>query len=294
MKTRIVLLSGFLLVVSGVLGSPATSHAMQRTPVRCAYQQFHFGQDTLLVTSQAGQLFRLEGATWQVLPTPTGWGNLRDKMSVAPDGMIYLLDQDTYAIYGSRDRGATWQQSGQAPSTPASISDFSASPVQDLLFLGAFSQMDSAISRSEDGGATWERVLGGGRMGISISSDFAHDGLVYAAAWGKASFDVWRSLDRGQTWAFEWPSIYSPWGTRGVVAFSPQFAVDRTAFTDQVGGGFDSEALYKTTDGGVSWSKVNDLMVDGPPAFSPGYGRDQTFVVGQGENLALSQDGGEL
>ena len=97
-------------------------------------------------------------------------------------------------------------------------------------------------------------------------------------------------MDWGQTWGFVWQNLATPFAYRGGVAFSPQFAEDRTAFTDFVEG--FPYSLSKTTDGGATWFKVNVHRVDGPPAFSPNYDHDQTVIVGQDDGIAILQDGG--
>ncbi len=280
------LVSALAVLLGALLPAASTTHAEPRTPVRCAHQQFHFGQDTLLVTSQEGQLFRMDGATWQVLPTPSGWGDVRDTISVTPDGSIYLFNG---AIYRSTDGGTSWNLIGQAPATGGLFGDLSPSPVPNLLFIGATlpGPATNELYRSIDGGVNWSKVGNGGK--VEFSPNFAEDGVAFTTLiyYHGLVLGVWKTVDWGQTW-FQASNGLSPnmYGFVGI-AVSPQFSIDHTVFS--VPGGW---LLQKTTDGGATWFKINELTVSGPPALSPGYGRDQTFVVGQGQNLALSQDGG--
>ena len=126
-------------------------------------------------------------------------------------------------------------------------------------------------------------------MAMSFSPGFAWDGLAYAVDDGRFWGGVVKTMDWGKTWTGVRGYI-EPNRPRVGVAFSPQFVTDRTAFSDIWGD--PPLSMYKSTDGGVTWFKVNDHRVDGPQAFSPVYARDQTFIVGQDEDLALTQDGG--
>lgn len=294
MKSPLSLLASALIALFGTLQLAApVSHAAPRTPVSCLYEQFYFGQDLLLVMSEDSHLFKATPRGWQLLIPPTVD---YDEVSVTPDGTIYLSDHpvDDYDFYRSTDGGTTWHVSGQTPEDGSDMRLYGPlfpSPVPNLLFLRKLDiPYSGGLLRSVDGGVEWQDVpLLSGLMTMAFSPDFAYDGLAYALDDGRFWGDIVKTTDWGRTWT-DVRGYLEPNRPRVGVAFSPQFATDRTAFSDIWGD--PPLSLYKSTDGGVTWFKVNDHRVDGPPAFSPVYARDQTFIVGQDENLTLTQDGG--
>jgi hypothetical protein len=296
MKSPLLLLASALIALLGAFPPAApASHASPRTPVSCSNQQFHFSQEIVIVTTKDNRLLKAAGQDWQLLTPPA----VEYAVKVTPGGAIYLYETSRMGlnnrIYRSTDGGTTWQLSGHTPPNGSMTYYYHVwpSPVSDLLFLGvAYYPYDGGLLRSTDGGVVWQPVQGVGRAGeVVYSPDFARDGLAFATDLWRFWYGVRKTVNWGQTWTSVWDDIEANQG-RVIIAFSPQFAEDRTAFSDIVHGPATAPGLYKTTDGGATWFKINALAVDGPPAFSPDYGRDQTFIVGQGQNLALSQDGG--
>jgi photosystem II stability/assembly factor-like uncharacterized protein len=257
-------------------------YAAVRTPVSCLKSQFYFGQDTLLVMNKNNYLFKAAPQGWQPLVLPDGEYDI----SVTPDGSIYLFNG---AIYRSTDDGTSWNLTGQAPATGGLFGNLSPSPVPNLLFIGATlpGPATNELYRSIDDGVNWSKVGNGGK--VEFSPNFAEDGVAFTTLiyYHGLVLGVWKTVDWGQTW-FQASNGLSPsmYGFVGI-AVSPQFSIDHTVFS--VPGGW---LLQKTTDGGATWFEINELTVSGPPALSPNYSRDQTFIIGQDYNLALSQDGG--
>lgn len=293
--SSLFLVSALVALLGAFLLAAPASHAASRTPISCSAQQSYFGQDTLLVMTKDKRLFRATSQGWQLLSPPA----TNYEVHVTPAGTIYLYNDYIFdlntAIYRSTDGGTTWHVSGHVPGNGAMVFYYplSPSPVPDLLFMGQASfPYHGALFRSTDGGVVWWPVQGVGRGDrVVFSPDFARDGLAFATAIERGGFSIWKTVDWGQTWAQVWDYL-DPDHAKVGVAFSPHFAADRTAFSDAVDGQSIAPAFYKSTDGGATWFKVNDLAVDGPPAFSPTYAADRTFLVGQNRNLALSRDGG--
>jgi len=74
------------------------------------------------------------------------------------------------------------------------------------------------------------------------------------------------------------------------LAFSPEYATDHTLFAGTV-----KDAVYKSTDSGVSWSLVTvgiDFLNVSALALSPGYATDQTLFAGTDSGVFKSADGG--
>jgi hypothetical protein len=106
---------------------------------------------------------------------------------------------------------------------------------------------------------------------------------------------LWRSTDGGDTWTevtAAWTE--APMGiTRGsgyrlpAVTFSPDYRRDGVLLTRA------GEVVYRSSDGGATWTPVLDI---GPlfaqAVFSPAYGRDGTIYLRQGQSLYRSTDRG--
>jgi photosystem II stability/assembly factor-like uncharacterized protein len=221
---------------------------------------------TLLLKSTDG------GSTWTKL-----------EMGVDPKGPLVALGisaQDpatVYAagyggsgVYASHDAGATWSNvSGNLRGR--SISTLAVSPWSDQLVF-ATGPNGSPLWVTSTGGATWIQV---NALQQTTAVAFAPDvdGLVLA---GDASGTVHRSEDRGATWS-NLPFKADNGGGIRSIAISPRFSSDHTFFV-----GTESAGVYRTTDGGSSFTRV-DGGLDDPKtislALSPSFGTDGTLWV---------------
>jgi len=86
------------------------------------------------------------------------------------------------------------------------------------------------------------------------------------------------SRDGGLSWTYVYSvTAFSP------PVYSPDFASDGIAFVSGFG-------LWKTTDGGTSWTQIMTQSV-GQVTLSPQFGDDHTLFVSAGD-LLISHDGG--
>jgi len=101
------------------------------------------------------------------------------------------------------------------------------------------------IYRSTDIGQTWTEVSNN-----KIRSDYLlmdNDDIIYGISccgWGCSG--VYRSTDNGETWII--PSIIDPNFTPSIIVMNSKKQIYAT----------DEEALYKSTDLGLTWSKIRD------------------------------------
>jgi ligand-binding sensor domain-containing protein len=95
-------------------------------------------------------------------------------------------------VFVSMDGGTVWKQATLASTTPVSIYDVVISPDARI-----FVATSEGLSRSSDGGATWEHVKGGlpAREVAALSFDPQNKRLLAAS-----DGTVFESRDRGQTW----------------------------------------------------------------------------------------------
>ncbi|MFI5694179.1 carbohydrate-binding protein [Kribbella sp. NPDC051586] len=125
-------------------------------------------------------------------------------------------------------------------------------------YTNEWSPINGAILRSGDQGRTFVRTdlpfkLGGNEPGRSMGERLAvdpHDGRTLFL--GTRSQGLWRSGDRGVTWARVdgFPDTGTPGLGIGFVFFDPRDGTVYAGVTDAAGG------LYRSTDAGATWARI--------------------------------------
>lgn len=218
----------------------------------------------------------LSGSTWHLTET------------VAANGDFYVLDGGGPTFYKSTDDGVTWTPLGALPA------NFSASSIgiladnTTLVLAGARNQQISnlisdhwSIQRSTDGGSTWTETdfiaagptpqytgwaedlridntgtlwVGGKLQKMSYNSPF----------WDTLSQEplLRKSTDGGVTWSDSLHTISSDYSARITRSIRLDNGDMITASFDQGPSGKGDEVgrLYRSTDGGSSWSDLSQLM----------------------------------
>ncbi len=254
--------------------------------------------DTLFVGTPLGLYRSQDGGPWQVVGGGLPQGVRTSSPHVGDDGSLAVLVQgqgESPYIYLSTDGGDTWTQ--PVPEPPIFVDR------ETLLLSPAFSTDGTAFAAVSWGQP--QRILDSGQWeefgppgewtssALQISPAFDHDGLLLMRLHDNS---LWRSTDRGDAWS----DVSGPWGEEAprdvapssgyvlkATTFSPAFFQDGVLLS-QAG-----RALYRSADGGQTWSKVLDLeprMVSA--VFSPDYDRSGEVYLLQGRNLYHSPDRG--
>lgn len=176
-------------------------------------------------------------------------------------------------IYKSTDAGNTWQYLGLEHSAYVGrvVVDYSNS---QRVFVAACGYLFTAsdergVYRSTDGGQTFQRVLflNDSTSAIDLVQDPVNPQILYAAMWERMrglvyrssfgeSSGIWKSTDGGDTWTELTNGLLTD-NTVGRIglAIYPSDPNILYAFYDlsnyEIG-------IFKTTDGGVSWTRKND------------------------------------
>ena len=194
------------------------------------------------------------GNTWNVMSVvqSNGIGSL----AVDPQypGTLYAGARD--GVFKSTDGGQGWAKVLNS----AQIVEVTVAPSEPNLVLAAASD---GVYRSDDNGSTWTRTLNSHAHSVKVAA--ADSQVVHA---GTAE-GVYRSADGGLSWANQssglqytdvGPLTVHPQDPNAVLAGSNiwQWTFHRDPFPASTEG----EGIYKTTDGGGSWSKKTGGFID--------------------------------
>jgi hypothetical protein len=138
---------------------------------------------------------------------------------------------------------------------------------------------------SIDGAGSWQAANSGLATTkietLAVSPDYAADGTAWA--WGEGQLYI--TTDRGAHWSAQSSALAA--GLRSL-AVSPNYAADRTLLAAVAGQG-----IYRSADGGVTWTKVYVTMEADNIAFSPGFATDRLVLAGLSWwGVRRSADGG--
>ena len=193
--------------------------------------------------------------------------------SACPRGNISNGD----GIYRSTDAGKTWQhmgldETGQVGRIVVHPDD------PDLVYVAALGHIfgpneERGVFRSADGGRTWNRVLfvsdQAGAVDLTINPDNPRH--LFAATWraerkpwtmidGSDESGLYRTTDGGESWALlteEGAENGLPSGVLGRIGVSVSAARPERVWALVTTTG-DEAGLYRSDDGGDSWSQISD------------------------------------
>lgn len=194
--------------------------------------------------------------TWQ--RTNPGGGGAFSTVGASASGII-IAGSDLSGAYRSIDGGQNWDVIGANKGlreTHVSGLGFHTSD-GDMICIGT----ENGIFRSTDGGNSVERVLLGGYI-TDIAYAAGDNQVAYAAyhpTYDSNNGVVYKSIDNGHTWAQS--SIDLPAGIRILkILVNPQNANTVYALTGQGRFACGPADLFRSLDGGVSWTNLSEGM----------------------------------
>ena len=194
---------------------------------------------------------------------------------------IYAAAQD--GLYISLSLGRGWDRYADTPQTPFRAVAWGGGG--RALMAGTYTGM---IYTPDDNLTPWTWQKGLKPIDARGVAAYGEHTLFVAGDLG-----VYRSTDSGATW--EILTTGAPLGDH--ISFlavqpSPAYATDSTIFATFVDFTLTTTALYKSTDGGATWTVITGLGDNRVLALSSNYLTDQTVFVAGWDQLHKSTDGG--
>jgi hypothetical protein len=198
-----------------------------------------------------------------------GTGEEDSRNSISPGG----------GLYRSSDGGKSWQLTGlEKTETIGRIVVHPRDPnTVYVAALGAIwrSNPERGLYKTTDGGRSWQLVkFVSDKAGfVDVALDPRNPDVVYAASWervrtpyslksGGPGSALWKSTDAGKTWAKVegngWPTTTLGRIGLGMSPSNPDVIYAMVEADSARGQGRLNNGLYKTENGGGSWTKVHD------------------------------------
>jgi photosystem II stability/assembly factor-like uncharacterized protein len=232
------------------------------------------------------------GGVWKTLNGGRTWENISDGYFGGSVGSISVAESDKnviyvgggektvrgnvssgYGVWKSVDAGKTWKASGLEKSRH--ISRIRIHPKNpDIVYAAVMGNLykgtqERGVYKSTDGGKTWTKKLFANEDAgaVDLTFDPNNPRILYASTWnirrtpyslssGGDGSALWKSTDEGESWTEISKMKGFPEGTLGIigVTVSPVNSERVWAIVEHK----DKGGLYRSEDGGESWSQVND------------------------------------
>lgn len=256
-------------------------------------------EDTIYIGYARGGIFRTydAGLTWESI-----FDNQErlciGSMAINPENsaVIYAGTGDKniggsfstgVGLFKSTDNGDTWAYTGL--SEVKIISEVAINPQDtNIIYVSAMgnpSLPDSnrGLYKSVDAGATWSQILFvGDSAGINdIAINPNNPDIIYASGWNRIRTNqtsvisgnaakIWKSVDGGVNWIELGNGLPSaPNGRVGLTMFTPN---PDTLYSLFVGTDAQLEGIYRTFDGGSSWTAIPTTSTGVDPSALGGFG----------------------
>lgn len=230
------------------------------------------------------------GGVWKTTNAGGSWTNVSDKffkmgsvgaLAVAPSDpnvVVAGMGESPFrgvasshgdGVYISKDAGKTWSNMGLEGSRQ--ISTVHIHPTNpDVIWVAVQGSPwapteERGVYKTIDGGETWSKTLFVDETSgiIDLTVDANNPRILYASSWdtdrepwlirsGGPGSAIWKSVDGGETWNKTGTGLPEEMGKIGVIASGAKSNLVWAIVEAKEKGG-----LYKSTNGGESWSFVN-------------------------------------
>ena len=182
-------------------------------------------------------------------------------------------------IYKSTDGGATWNYLGL--SAERIISKIVINPLDtNIIYAGTmgipyFHDTNRGLYKSSDGGLTWNNILFVSDSAgiIDLVMDTNHPDTLYAASWNRIrnniltlvdGYDakIWKTTNGGTTWTALTGGL--PQGDYSRISLSMSGINHNTLFASYSDNTYNLYNIYKTIDGGTTWTTVPTGSLNNP------------------------------
>jgi len=230
--------------------------------------------------------------------------------------IVWVGTQNKKGIYRSIDAGETWQKrdSGVTEGDEISFRGFGVHPTNSDIVLGgaeirtgilgkAFDKTKGIIYKTTDGGQNWYPVWVGDNLVRFVLFDHADPDIMYAStgifdreAWDDqpdqgVGVGVLKSENGGEGWFPINNGIPDSEGNRFVGYLEMHPANPDVLFAASGNNTWGNGGVFRTTDGGLNWTKVLSDDIFTLVTFSPSH--PNVVYAGSGFAIYRSDDGGD-
>jgi photosystem II stability/assembly factor-like uncharacterized protein len=231
------------------------------------------------------------GGIWKTTDGGREWENISDGFFGGSTGSITVSKSDPnviyvgggektvrgnvssgYGIWKSVDAGKTWKSMGLKNSRH--VPRIAVHPTNsDIVYAGVLGNIykptqDRGVYKSTDGGKTWRKTLfANAHAGVvDLQIDPTNPRIIYASTWrvqrtpyslssGGDGSALWKSTDSGETWTEISKNEGFPTDTLGIIGVNVSPVNNQRVWA--IVENKDKGGLYKSDDGGETWSYVN-------------------------------------
>lgn len=255
--------------INAVVAPPGGLPAYIGTANGGVFRSDDFGTNWQPLTDQLG-LFSVGALELNPLNSNTVWLGTGDANGT-------LDGYDGTGVFVSRDKGVNWK--GMGLRNTSRIAAVKVSPVDSnriyVAAMGKSFTTDSnrGLYRSLNGGLTWTRTLFvNDSTGVSdLAINPLHPDTMYCTTWTRVrrlkyrrafgvDCGIWRSVDAGATWQRLFNGLPTPGENTGRIAIAVAPSRPSTIYASMTTGvisGYVGAGLYRSDDGGESWTRVD-------------------------------------